>query len=99
LLYSVGRERRNATYVLLKDITYKKESLLKEGSLAIRNIAVLSDLPLKEVIKQFVPQRYHYVQVLDENMQEKGILNESEIVNGLLDYSGNIQIGRLLNKI
>jgi stage IV sporulation protein FB len=99
LVYSAAKERRNATYVMLRDITYKKESLLKEGSLQIRNIAVLSSLPLKEVVKKFTPQRYHYIQVLDEQLREKGSLNEGEIVNGLMDHGPNATVGRLLRKI
>jgi stage IV sporulation protein FB len=98
LIYSAVKERRNATYVMLKDITYKKESLLREGSMPIRNIAVLSSLPLKEVVRRFVPQRYHYVQVLDDQLKEKGILNESDIVNGLLDFGAQTQVGRLFHK-
>jgi stage IV sporulation protein FB len=99
LVYSAAKERRNATYVMLKDITYKKESLRKEGSLPIRNIAVLSSLPLKEVVKKFAPQRYHYIQVLDEQLKERGSLNESQIVNGLLDHGANTPVGKLLRKI
>lgn len=95
LAYSAFKERRTATYVMLRDITYKKEALLKEGSLPIRNIAVIYDLPIKDVVKRFVPQKYHYVQVLDEQLREKGILNESQIVNGLMDYGANVPIGRL----
>ncbi|MDD4680610.1 MAG: M50 family metallopeptidase [Clostridia bacterium] len=96
LIYSVIQEKRNATYVMLKDITYKKEALLKEGSLPIRNIAVISNLALKDVVKKFIPQRYHYIQVMDEQLKELGTLNESEIVNGLLDHGTQISVGRLL---
>ena len=98
LLYSAVREKRNATYVMLKDITYKKESLLKEGSMPIRNVAVLSNLPLQDVVKKFVPHRYHYIQVLDEQLKELGSLSEGQIVNGLLDHGSNAPVGKLLRK-
>ncbi|HHY82633.1 MAG TPA: peptidase M50 [Clostridiales bacterium] len=98
IAYSAAKERRNATYVMLKDITYKKECLLKEGSMPIRNIAVLSGVPLRDVVKKFVPQRYHYIQVLDEQLKEKGCLNESQVVSGILDYGAHVQVGRLLSK-
>ena len=64
----------------------------------IRNIAVLSNLPLKDVVRKFVPQRYHYVQVLDDQLREKGSLNERDIVDGLLDFGGHTQVGRLFRK-
>lgn len=98
LVYSALREKRNATYVMLKDITYKKEALLREGSMPIRNIAVLYNLPLRDVVHKFVPQRYHYVQVLDDQLKERGTLNESEIINGLLDYGAHTSVGRLFRK-
>ena len=98
LVYSAFREKRNATYVMLKDITYKKEALLREGSMPIRNIAVLYNLPLRDVVHKFVPQRYHYVQVLDDQLKERGTLNESEIINGLLDYGAHTSVGRLFRK-
>ncbi|NLB43096.1 MAG: hypothetical protein GX815_12760 [Clostridiales bacterium] len=99
LMYSVAREKRNATYVMLKDITYKKEALLKEGSLPIRNIAVISSLPVKDVVKKFVPQRYHYIQIVDEHLKEQGTLSEGEIVQGLLDHGAQVSVGRLLRKL
>ncbi len=99
LVYSVKREKRNATYVMLRDITYKKEALLKEGSLPIRNIAVLSSLDVKDVIKKFVPQRYHYIQIVDEHLMEQGTLSEGEIVKGLLDHGAQVSVGRLLRKL
>lgn len=98
LLYSALKERRTAAYILLRDITYKKESLLKEGSMSIRDIAVLYDLQLKDVVKRFMPHRYHYIQVMDEQFRELGELSESQVINGLLDYGAHIQIGRLLKK-
>ncbi|NLC44005.1 MAG: hypothetical protein GX783_06950 [Clostridiales bacterium] len=99
LVYSVKREKRNATYVMLRDITYKKEALLKEGSLPIRNIAVLSSLDVKDVVKKFVPQRYHYIQIVDEHLMEQGTLSEGEIVKGLLDHGAQVSVGRLLRKL
>jgi len=98
LAYSAFRERRNATYAMLMDITHKKEALLREGSMPIRNIAVLYTLPLKDVVKKFVPQRYHYIQVLDDQLKEKGTLNESDIVNGLLDFGAHVHVGRLFRR-
>ena len=83
---------------MLMDITCKKEALLREGSMPIRNIAVLYSLPLKEVVRRFVPQRYHYIQVLDDQLMERGILNESQIVNGLLDFGAHVPVGRLFGK-
>jgi stage IV sporulation protein FB len=96
LMYSAIKENRMATYVFLRDITYKKDALLKEGVFQTREIIVLYDLSIKEVVKKFVPHRYHYVTVVDEQFRTKGYLTESEIVRGLMDYGLNTPISRLL---
>ncbi len=98
LIYSAIKERKSFTYVLLKDITGKKESLLREGSMHVREIAVLYNIPLKNIVKKFSPQKYHYVQVLDEQLNGIGELSEGQIVNGLLDYGINIPVASLLRK-
>lgn len=99
LIYSSFKERKSATYVLLKDITSKKESLLREGSLPVREIAVYYNLPLKSIVRKFSPQRYHYVQVLDEQLREIGELSEGQVVNGLLEYGINTPVMRLLRNL
>lgn len=98
LVYSALKERRTATYVLMRDITYKKETLLKDGSLPIREIVVLNSIPLKDVVRRFVPRRYHYIQVMDEHMGELGVLSESALIRGLMEYGLNIPVGRLIKK-
>lgn len=98
LAYSALKEKRAAGYILLRDISYKKEALLKDGSMPIRNIAVLYNMPLREVVKRFTPYRYHYIQVLDDQLKEMGRLNEGQVIEGIVDYAAYTQIGRLLNK-
>jgi len=99
LVYSALKERKSAAYVLMRDIAYKKESLLKDGSLPIREIIVLESLSLDAVMRRFVPRRYHYVKVVDEQLKEKGVLSESQIVGGVLNHSLNMPVSRLLNRI
>lgn len=98
LMYSAFKEKRIATYVFLRDITYKKDILLKEGVLPVRSMVVLYSMPLKEVIKNFTPHQYHNIQIVDEHMKVKGILTESQIVKGVMNFNINVPIGRLLNK-
>jgi hypothetical protein len=83
---------------MLKDITYKKEALLTGRQYADSEYRRTVQSALEGCGPKFVPQRYHYVQVLDDQLKEKGILNESEIVNGLLDFGAQTQVGRLFHK-
>jgi len=99
LTYSAMKEKRGAAYIFVRDITYKKEILLKEGALQTRQLVVLYDVPVKEVIKKFTPHRYHYIQVVDEKMVERGTLSESDIIRGIMDYGIHVPIVRLVRNI
>jgi stage IV sporulation protein FB len=96
LAYSALKEKRVATYIFLRDITYKKDTLIKEGSMLIREMAVMYDQSIKNVMKKFTPHRYHYVQVVDEQLRVKGWVSESQIIKGLIDYGLNVPIIRLV---
>lgn len=96
--YSAFKERRTATYIFIRDITYKKDFLLREGLLQVKEMVVLYDTPLKQIMRRFSPYRYHYVKVVDEQLQTIGTLSESQIVRGIMDYGINIPIIRLLRK-
>ncbi|SFP87063.1 site-2 protease family protein [Caldicoprobacter faecalis] len=96
LAYSALKENRMATYVMVRDLTYKKDILIREGAIQARELVVLYDLPLKEVIKKFVPHRYHSIVLVDEQLRPRGYLTEKDIVNGLMDYGLNVPVFRLL---
>ncbi len=96
LVYSAVRENRMAAYILLRDITYKKDVLLKEGILPVKEITVLYDVAVKDVIKKFVPRCYHNVVVVDDHFRVKGYLSEADIVHGLMEYGLDTPVLSLL---
>jgi len=96
MMYSAIKEQRFATYIFLRDITYKKDSLLKKGAMPIRQLAVRASSPLKEIIDKFNPNRYHIIIVLEDKLRVIGNISESELVNGLIEYGSGIRIGKLL---
>lgn len=96
--YSALKEKRTASYIFIRDITFKRDILSKEGMLVTKELVVLYDLSLKAVMERFVPHRYHYVKVVDHNLRVWGYLDETEIINGMVEYGVNVQIGRLLQR-
>src|SRR5690606_33314632 len=58
LAYSALKEKRTASYIAVRDITLKRDIISKEGALVTRELVVLYDIPLKDIIKKFVPHRY-----------------------------------------
>ncbi|MCM8900336.1 site-2 protease family protein [Caldicoprobacter algeriensis] len=96
LAYSAVKENRMATYVMVRDLTYKRDILIREGAIQSRELVVLYDLPLKDVIKKFVPHRYHSIVLVDEQLRPRGYLTEKDIVDGLMDHGFNVPVFRLL---
>jgi stage IV sporulation protein FB len=96
LAYSAVKENRMATYVMVRDLTYKRDILIREGAIQSRELVVLYDLPLKDVIKKFVPHRYHSIVLVDEQLRPRGYLTEKDIVDGLMDHGLNVPVFRLL---
>jgi len=96
LAYSAVKENRIASYVMVRDLTYKRDILIREGAVQSRELVVLYDLPLKDVIKKFVPHRYHSIVVVDEQLRPRGYLTEKDIADGVMDYGLNAPVYRLL---
>lgn len=96
LAYSAVKENRMATYVMVRDLTYKRDILIREGAIQSRELVVLYDLPLRDVIRKFVPHRYHTIVVVDERLRPRGYLTEKDIADGLMDYGLNVPVSRLL---
>jgi len=98
LIYSAVKEKKASAYMVLRDITYKKDKLLKQGAMEIRHIVVFYDVPLTEIIKKFVPYRYHHIDVVDYQMNTKGSIGEGEVVEGIMEFGVDMTIGKLLSK-
>jgi len=96
LAYSAVKENRMASYVMVRDLTFKRDILIREGAVQSRELVVLYDLPLKDVIKKFVPHRYHSIVVVDEQLRPRGYLTEKDIADGVMDYGLNVPVYRLL---
>jgi len=90
------KEHRMASYILLRDITYKKDTLIKEGSMPIKQMVVRKSMTIRNVIEKFVPHRYHMILVIDDEWKTIGYVNETEIVNSLIEKGPNILIGNIL---
>ncbi|HHW70778.1 MAG TPA: hypothetical protein GX392_05525 [Clostridiales bacterium] len=98
LIYSAIKEKKTSAYNVLRDITYKKDKLLKQGAMEIRHIVVFHDIPLVEIIKQFVPYRYHYIDVVDYQMNVKGSISEGDVVDGIMEFGMDMTVGQLISR-
>lgn len=93
---AASREREMAGYAFICHLAKKKGDLGRLGVLPTEQLVVLEDTKLGEVIKHFLPQKYHLIFLLDDNLALRGIVTESEIIKGLMEQGVNLPIGKLL---
>lgn len=95
LYYSATREKSSAMYVFLRFLARKKEVLARRGVLLSRQVVVMENTPLKELVRFFVPGKYHLVAVLDRNRRVQRFLSESEVIDGMLTHGWYLPVGEL----
>jgi len=96
LIISSLSERKRAMFISIAQVTEKKETLMRQGSMVVSQIAVPSDIKLYTVVSRFKPRCYHMVVVVDDNMCPVGYMSEGEVVNALIDNGANVLIGQLI---
>ncbi len=98
LYIAAHREYRMAAFIFIKEITQKKQSLLSEGVLRTKQLVAMIDTPVKEIMDQFLPQRYHTIMVMDRKCKLIGYLTETEVLEGMITYGINVPLEKLLIK-
>ena len=98
LIYSTVKEKGSAMYIFMKFLARKKEELLREGVLLTRQLVALESSFLKDVIKFFVPKKYHLVVVMGRDQEVKGTVTESQIIDAVLKGGPDTPVGFLVRK-
>jgi len=95
LFYAATRERAAAPYLFMRHMMQKKDELEREGVLEAVTLAAREDSPLGEVVRRFMPRRFHFVAVFSNTMELKGFLSEDRVVEGLFQFGLEYPVGRL----
>lgn len=98
LVYSAIKEKGSAMYLFMKFLTRKKEELLREGVLLARQVVALESSRLKDVVKYFVPKKYHLVIVVGRDHSIKGTLTEGEVINEMMGRGPETPVGMLVQR-
>ncbi len=98
LVYSAVKEKGAAMYLFMKFLAGKKEELFREGVLLARQVVALESSKLKEVVRYFVPRKYHLVVVVGKDQGVKGILTEGEVIDEMLESGPETPVGVLAQR-
>ncbi len=91
-----GREEAMAGYAFIRYLVRKPLELGRHGCLVAHPLVTLDEVPVKEVVRHFVPRRYHLVVVLDRQGRLLGVATEPEVIGGLLERGLETPVGDLL---
>ncbi|MBE3579821.1 MAG: M50 family metallopeptidase [Caldanaerobacter subterraneus] len=96
LVIAANKERNMSAFLQMRNLYRKKVEFYKKGTMAVHHLAVSEKAKLKDIIKNFMPSKYHVIIILDSNLREKYRMTESEFFEKALEYGLNSCIGDIL---
>ena len=82
---SAGREQRLAGYVFVRYLTRKKQELDAAGVMPAEQLVAYGDVPVKDIVRHFVPKRYHVVLMINAAGAVEGVASEMEVVSSFFE--------------
>jgi len=89
-------ERRSMQIIVMRDVLYSK-SKLTGGAMKSASITVKWSVPARLLLKEFDCHRYFTVTAVDDDLNYRGTLTESQIIDGLVRKGGRVLVKEILN--
>lgn len=93
---SASRERELAGYTFAYYLIRKKDELRKKGILSTEQLVVTEEAKLGDVLKHFLPKKYHLILLMDKDLVLQGIITESEVIDGLMEVGLDSPLKQIL---
>ncbi len=95
LWFAAKKEEFYSRYLFVRYITRRRAELGKRGPRPVESLLCSYQTPVKEVVRYFLPQRYHLVYLLGQNKELLGYVTELEIIEALLNQGLDIPLADL----
>ncbi|MGB9780086.1 M50 family metallopeptidase [Caldanaerobacter sp.] len=96
LVIAANKEKNMTAFSQMRNLYRKKMEFQKKGLMSVYHVAAYEKMMLKDVIKGFMPSKYHVIIILDENLREKYRMTEAEFFEKALEYGLNSYIGDIV---
>ncbi|MGC7869989.1 M50 family metallopeptidase [Desulfosporosinus sp. SYSU MS00001] len=93
-----SKEISAAHITFLRQLTHKKEELLKKGLMRSKWLTVQPNTPLVRIVEEFTPDRYTLISLTKEGMDLEKILTETDVLEGMLREGIRFPVGKLEKK-
>jgi stage IV sporulation protein FB len=91
-----GSKEISAAHIrFLRQLTRKKEELLKKGLMRSKWLTVHRNTPLVRIVEEFTPDRYAMVSLTNEEMGLGKIFTETDVVEGMMREGIRFPVGKL----
>jgi stage IV sporulation protein FB len=95
---AAGRERANATWLLTRYLARKQRELREKQILPVETLVAGEHLPVREVVRRFVPQRYHLIYLVGESGDLSALVTEAEVISALLGRGIEVPLRELARR-
>lgn len=96
VLYAATKEKNLAPFLFVRHLAQKKEELTQTGVLPVEQLVAKEDIPLKEIARLLIPQKFHLILLLDQQMEVLGQVSEVQVVDALFTHGMDYPLGNLL---
>ncbi|MDR3585500.1 MAG: M50 family metallopeptidase [Desulfosporosinus sp.] len=93
--FAGSKEISAAHITFLRQLTRKKEELVKKGLMRSKWLTVHRNTPLVRIVEEFTPDRYALVSLTNEKMGLGKILTETDVVEGMIREGIRYPVGKL----
>lgn len=95
LLYAAINEKALASYHFIRHLAQKKLELATVGVLPGETLVSLDTVRLGDILRLFVPKRFHLVLLVDKDYRYCGMVSEAQMLDAMLKEGLDIPIGRI----
>jgi stage IV sporulation protein FB len=89
-------EGRGAAFMNIKQLYFRKSRLIKKGIYPARDLVALKTTSLGEVLKNMDYDMFHFIYIIDTEMELMGVLTENHILNGIMERGIGCTLEELL---
>lgn len=87
------------SFMNMKQILFRRSRLLKKGIYPVRELAVMKNMALGDILKNLDFDRFHMIYVLDEKFKVLHMYTEQEIIDGIINYNSDITFEEFVEKL
>lgn len=98
ILMCIRKNKEETAFMNIKSLLFRKSRVLRKGIYPVREIVVLKQVKLSDVIKAMdYIDRFHIINVLDDNMRVIKVMTEQELLEAIMENTPDTTFDNLVH--